>query len=349
MVKWLAENGFSEEEMEQHPQLLANCASIVMGQNERIGPNCRLRKLPQSGKNRLEDYVKPGAVGEYYKDLHMIDSGSQGNVYRAVRIADGAAVAIKRVVIKNERTEIPALANEVALLSSCDHANVVRMYDCFRAGREVSIVMEMMDGGKLTDLLEEDPGIGALFTEPEMATIIREVLLGLEYLHHDGCMHRDIKSDNVLLNSSGDIKLGDFGFATSLNTAMRKTMVGTPYWMAPEIAKGDPYDYKADVWSVGILFLELCDGQPPMMGINPMRALVKIGTQPPPSIQGHRRNLTKQCYDFAAFLLVKDPKARPTAADALQHPFLSQHYTSTSFMKEYLALAKKNDAKKKPK
>lgn len=343
--KWLLTQGFSEDELRMYDaQMLMASAKIAQGSSDRVGPKCRLKQFQKDAKRRrtLEEFLTPGTVEQHYANFKLLDSGSQGQVFKATRRVDGLDVAVKKVVLKNERTELPALINEMAVLSACDHLNVVKLFSCHRDGKELSIVMELMGGGKLTDLLDEDEG-GVVFSEREIATIMREVVLGLQYLHKDGFMHRDIKSDNILVNQNGEVKLGDFGFATCMYAAgggaVRKTLVGTPYWMAPEIARGDVYDFKADVWSVGILFLELCDGLPPWMGVNPMRALVKISTQPPPRISGKKRVLSSVAHDFAAFVLVKDPAARPSCSELLDHPFLdkSNCFNDSRFLGTYVA------------
>jgi hypothetical protein len=338
MLKWIKSQGITAEEMVGNEAVYLSCAKIAMSQDERVGPQSNLRALQGAKAIKIEDFLTAGEPSRLYPNMTLVDSGSQGEVFRANRAADGLLVAVKKVVIKNERQELPGLVNEIALLASADHSNIVKLFACHRSGKEFHLVMEYMAGGKLTDLLDEDGGI--VFEEKEIATIMREVLIGLQYLHRGGCMHRDIKSDNVLLNRDGCVKLGDFGFATSLAnpSSKRKTMVGTPYWMAPEVARGDPYDMKADVWSCGILLIELCDGLPPHMGINPMRALVKISTQPPPKICGKRRSLSATCHDFCTTLLVKNPSARPTAEEALRHPFVAESncFPDTSFIAKYL-------------
>ena len=343
MLKWMKSQGITAEELSGNEAVYLSCAQIAMSQSDRVGPDSKLKALQGVKNIKLDDFLTPGDPLKLYPNMTLVDSGSQGEVFRANRLSDGQLVAIKKVIIKNERQELPGLVNEIALLASADHTNIVKLFGCHRIGREFYLVMEYMAGGKLTDLLDDDGGI--IFEEKEIATIMREVLIGLQYLHQDGCMHRDIKSDNVLLNREGSVKLGDFGFATSLSNpaSKRKTMVGTPYWMAPEVARGDPYDMKADVWSCGILLIELCDGLPPHMGINPMRALVKISTQAPPKISGKRRALSPMCHDFCNVLLVKNPGARPTAEQALRHPFVAEAncFPNTGFIAKYLAPEKK--------
>eukprot|EP01061_Rhynchopus_euleeides_P006792 TRINITY_DN15818_c0_g3_i1.p2 TRINITY_DN15818_c0_g3~~TRINITY_DN15818_c0_g3_i1.p2 ORF type:complete len:217 (+),score=65.69 TRINITY_DN15818_c0_g3_i1:547-1197(+) len=204
-----------------------------------------------------------------------------------------------------------------------------------RGKKTLWIAMELMTGGKLTDVLDSKKG---RFPEEHVAYICKNVLEGLAYLHSMGRVHRDIKSDNILLGGKGTIKLGDFGFCASLSEGenqKRQTVVGTPYWMAPEVITGEPYDCKADVWSMGILALELCDGEPPLMEEPPMRALYIIVTQPAPSMK--QPDLwSAQCRDFISQMLNKNPDQRPVASDLLNHPFLQKATADGSFLDSML-------------
>ncbi|RNF09033.1 putative p21-activated kinase 3 [Trypanosoma rangeli] len=292
------------------------------GHRNREGHPAPMSSLePQS--MTLESLLSDGDPEVLFSDWERLDGGSQGEVFKAVRTLDGETVAIKRITVGRDKKVLPFLVKEISLLKALQHPNIVTLYDCYRKGRHLFLVMEFMDGGKLTDLLFPSEGERMEFTETQLATLMREVLQALQCLHDFRCVHRDVKSDNILLSSRGEVKLGDFGFATLLtpSRAMRRTVVGTPYWMAPEVAAGRAYNSKADVWSAGILFLEMCDGEPPLMGLNPMRALLKIGTDPPPVMKNANR-WSSLCREFASFLLIKDPAQRPSVEAALSHPFI---------------------------
>jgi serine/threonine protein kinase len=196
--------------------------------------------------------------------------------------------------------------------------------------------MEFMNGGKLTDLLYVTK-----FTEPQIASICKECLKALKYLHDIHRIHRDIKSDNVLLSSNGEVKLADFGFCAELSTGeKRKSVVGTPYWMAPEVIRGIDYDIKVDIWSTGIMALELADGEPPLMELPPLRALFIIATQASPQLREPHK-WSNEFRDFLSRCLQKDPSLRATADELLQHPFI-QKACSTSFLVEMLKKYKLN-------
>jgi len=280
-------------------------------------------------RDKLE-WSGPDAAGQFVFG-EKLGEGSFGSVYRASHKTANIEFAIKTIPVQ-ENDDLGDIEQEIQILKKCSSPNIVSYYGCFKNGREFWILMDYCAHGSLRDLMDkmEKP-----LEERVVSHVVMGSLAGLAYLHSKNIIHRDIKAANILLDENGTAKLADFGVSRQMTNTWTKTMsmVGTPLWMAPEVAKMQSYSFNADIWSMGITAMELAEFYPPYADVSPIRAMILITRNPPPKLNGP---FSEEFNDFIAQCLKKDPESRPDAVTLIRHPFITKSRDGCDALKALL-------------
>ncbi|KAL0441782.1 UNVERIFIED_CONTAM: Serine/threonine-protein kinase fray2 [Sesamum radiatum] len=278
----------------------------------------------------MEKERKKYPIGaEHYTMYEEVGTGVSASVHRALCNPLNEIVAIKILDFERNNSDLNNISREAQTMGLVDHPNVLKSHCSFVSDHNLWVVMPYMAGGSCLHILKAAYPDG--LEEVVIATVLREVLKGLDYLHQHGHIHRDVKAGNILIDTRGAIKLGDFGVSAYLfdsgdRQRMRNTFVGTPCWMAPEVMEQMyGYDFKADIWSFGITALELAHGHAPFSKYPPMKVLLMTLQNAPPGLDYERdKKFSKSFKQMIASCLVKDPLKRPSARKLLKHSFFKQ-------------------------
>lgn len=310
----------NEQSGDPHALALANLTGSGSGK-EKTKAEQRLFTLSEPQiMDKLRSIVSKEDPTAIYTKIKKVGQGASGSVYVALNNLDNTKVAVKQIDLASQpRKEL--IVNEILVMKESQHPNIVNYLDSFLIGKnDLWVVMDFMEGGALTDVIDANA-----MTEKQIATICFETCKGLEHLHSRNIIHRDIKSDNVLLDIRGQVKITDFGFCAKISEehSKRATMVGTPYWMAPEVVKQKEYGAKVDIWSLGIMAIEMIENEPPYLDEEPLKALYLIATNGTPALK-HPELLSDDLKSFLAVCLCVEVSSRASADTLLAHNFLKK-------------------------
>ncbi|XP_042340475.1 STE20-like kinase b isoform X2 [Plectropomus leopardus] len=302
----------------------------------------KIFKLGAEKKKKQYEHVRRDEnPEEIWEIIGELGDGAFGKVFKAQNKQTGILAAAKVIDTKTEE-ELEDYMVEIDILASCDHQNIVKLLDAFYYESKLWILIEFCAGGAVDAVMLE---LERPLTEPQIRVVCKQTLEALVYLHDNKIIHRDLKAGNILLTLDGDVKLADFGVsAKNTKTLQRRdSFIGTPYWMAPEVvmcetSKDRPYDYKADIWSLGVTLIELAQIEPPNHEMNPMRVLLKIAKSDPPTLMQPSR-WSPEFSDFLKRCLDKHVDNRWNPTQLLQHSFVSS-VTDSKPLRELIAEAK---------
>ena len=265
--------------------------------------------------------------------IELIGQGNYGRVYKVLHKKTGKIYAAKIANI-GTNNEIESFKKEINVLKQCNSPYIVHYYDSYIKNYQIWIILEYCDGGSLLELIKILP---KPLNEEQIASLIYMILTGLNFLHENKKIHRDVKTGNILLTREGIAKLGDFGVSTQLMHSFSKKIskIGTPFYMSPEVIMQNKYNYKCDIWSLGITAFEMAEGEPPFSKTKAYLVLKKIITQPPKGLK-NKDKWSKDFNDFVEKCLIYEPNDRPSAKELLKHPFIVKNNRGNKLISELI-------------
>ncbi|ORZ24041.1 kinase-like domain-containing protein [Absidia repens] len=306
-------NGYSDASNNTSPMTHGTCDTSVRD-------FCIPSSLSTSSMSLNSQFIDSTLL---YSDLTLIAEGESGPMYAAKHSITNRLVAIKKIA-SSAHEKLANLDQELNSMKMSRHPNIVELVAKYTVEDDIWVITEYMDVS-LADTIAASSSSPAttLLTEAHMARIARDIIRAMIHLHRLGRIHRDIRSDNILINARGDIKLADFSQCAQLTAKQdkRRSVVGTPYWMAPEVIKGIDYDTKVDIWSLGVTMMEMAQGNPPYLDFPPLRAVFLIATDGVPGLD-HPEQWSDVFIDFIKQCTTMDANRRPDAEQLLKHPFL---------------------------
>lgn len=288
-------------------------------QRRQNAPRMRATQQPLDDNNWFSELLKlvnHDNPKERYQLMAQVGSGATGTVFTAYDMLKDENVAVKIIDLKRQ-VKKALILTELFVMKNKKHPNLINYLESYIVENDLWVIMEYMEFGPLTDLVTN-----VILREGQIAFIVRESLKAIEFLHSNGIIHRDIKSDNILLGNEGEIRVIDFGFCAQLDpeNSKRRTLAGSPYWLSPEMITRKAYDTKTDIWSLGILIVEMLEGAPPYLNEAPLKAIYLIASRGKPELDYCK--LSPQMSDFLDRCLEVDPNKRASASELLSHKFL---------------------------
>ncbi|EFA80301.1 putative protein serine/threonine kinase [Heterostelium album PN500] len=322
-MKLVKMSGLSEEKLKANLQVLLYVLHFRTGKIIKIEGEPPREPRKKFFSERFNDgdsllvSVEHSQLKKLYKDVDQVGKGGFGTVYFSRSTKEKKTVAIKKMPHITKR-QIAQNFREASILSKCNHPNIVKLITCHvDKDQNLWLIMEFMEGGTF-----EEAAKAWKFNENNLAYVARELLKGLQYLHENGMVHRDLKSANIMMSVEGKVKLIDFGLCEDVSTGSPCHMVGSPFWMAPEMILGKPHNTPVDIWSFAISLLEMANQRPPMME-SAVKAMFTVATEG--STGFDEPDIWSDCFkEFLSLCLRLDPEERATAADLLKHPFIKK-------------------------